>query len=68
MNYPENYDFTRSVEYKYYLDEKSAKTVVSFEYPEAFERAEMSAIIRSGKENQFLYDRYLQEAAKLKNI
>lgn len=69
MNYPENYDFTRSVEYKYYLDEKSAKTVVSFEYPEAFERGRNERYYPiPDKENQVLYDRYLQEAAKLKNI
>lgn len=69
MNYPENFDFTRSVEYKYYLDEKSAKTVVSFEYPEAFERGRNERYYPiPDKENQALYDRYLQEAAKLKNV
>lgn len=33
ITFPENHNFTRSCEYKYFLDEKSDKTVVSFEYP-----------------------------------
>ena len=37
INHPENYDYTRSVEYKYYLDDISTNTIVSFEYPQAFE-------------------------------
>ena len=37
LNFSENYDYTRSCEYKYYLDQKSNHTIVSFEYPCAFE-------------------------------
>ncbi len=36
INYPNNYTFTRIAEYKYFLDIKSDKTVVSYEYPEPF--------------------------------
>ncbi len=32
-NFPENYDFTRIVEYKHFLNVKSANTIISFEYP-----------------------------------
>jgi UDP-galactopyranose mutase len=32
VNYPENYDFTRIGEYKYFLDDRSPNTVVSYEY------------------------------------
>lgn len=46
INYPENHDFTRIGEYKYFLNDKSENTVVSFEYPEAFERGETTVIIR----------------------
>ncbi|WP_206598524.1 UDP-galactopyranose mutase [Fervidobacterium thailandense] len=32
VNYPNDYDWTRITEYKYFLGEKSPKTVVHFEY------------------------------------
>ena len=37
VNYPNNYDFTRIHEYKYYLNEMSDVTVIAKEYPEQFE-------------------------------
>ena len=37
VNYPCNYDFTRVHEYKYYLNDKSDKTVIAKEYSEFFE-------------------------------
>ena len=37
VNYPCNYDFTRIHEYKYYLNDKSQKTVIAKEYSEFFE-------------------------------
>lgn len=36
INYPNNYDFTRIHEYKYYLNEKSKYTVVAKEFSEKF--------------------------------
>lgn len=36
VNYPNNYDFTRIHEYKYYLNEKSEKTVIVKEYSTDF--------------------------------
>lgn len=69
INFPENYDFTRSVEYKYYLDEKSNKSILSYEYPCAFEKGvnERYYPILNEK-NQKLYEKYLTKAKKLKNI
>lgn len=37
VNYPENYDFTRIGEYKYFLDDRSPNTVVSYEYSSSYE-------------------------------
>lgn len=69
INYPENYDFTRSVEYKYYLDEDSEKTVVSFEYPEAFVQGKNERYYPiPDSANQELYNKYLNEAEKNPNI
>lgn len=36
VNYPDNYDFTRIHEYKYYLNENSGKTVIAKEYSSDF--------------------------------
>ena len=69
INYPNNYDFTRIGEYKYFLDNKSNKTVVSFEYPENFEQGKNERfypIIKN--ENQALYKHYLEKANSLKNV
>ncbi|HFU2586965.1 TPA: UDP-galactopyranose mutase, partial [Campylobacter jejuni] len=69
INYPENYDFTRSVEYKYYLDEKSNKTILSYEFPCEYEEGKNERYYPiPNDENQKLYERYLNEAAKLNNV
>lgn len=69
MNYPENYDFTRSVEYKYFLDEKSSKSILSYEFPCDFEEGKNERYYPVPKEeNEILYKKYLGEAAKFKNV
>lgn len=65
VNYPNNYDWTRIGEYKYFLDTKSDKTVVSYEYPEAFVRGQNERYYPIPNEvNDKLYKRYLELAAK----
>lgn len=65
INYPENYTFTRIGEYKYFLDDKSDKTIVSFEYPEAFARGKNERYYPIiNEENLALYQKYLEEAKK----
>jgi UDP-galactopyranose mutase len=69
INYPNNYDFTRIGEYKYFLDDKSDKTVVSFEYPQPFENGKNERYYPIVKdENQALYDQYLEKAKALPNV
>lgn len=69
MNYPENYDYTRSVEYKYYLDEKSDKTIVSYEYPCSYEEGKNERYYPIVNEETYnLYEKYLNRAKKIKNI
>ena len=65
INYPCNYDFTRIHEYKYFLDDKSEKTVIAKEHSEFFEngRNERCYPIPNDK-NTELYNKYL---AKNKN-
>ncbi|WP_297295256.1 UDP-galactopyranose mutase [uncultured Brachyspira sp.] len=68
-NYPNDYDFTRIIEHKYFLDEKSDKTTISIEYPEAFEvgKNERYYPISNDKNNK-LYNMYLEEAKKINNL
>lgn len=69
VNYPNNYDFTRIGEYKYFLDTQSKNTVVSYEYPEAFvlgKNERYYPIIN--EENKRLYEKYLEEAKKNEKV
>lgn len=69
VNYPNNYDFTRIAEYKYFLKEQSNKTVLSFEYPKEFEIGKNERIYPIlNNSNTALHNKYLQEAILLENI
>lgn len=69
VNYPCNYDFTRIHEYKYYLNDKSDKTVIAKEYSEAFELGKNERYYPIPNEaNAQLYEKYQTEAKKLKNV
>lgn len=69
VNYPCNYDFTRIHEYKYYLNDKSDKTVIAKEYSEFFERGKNERYYPiPNPENSKLYNKYAEEAKKLDNI
>ena len=69
INYPNNYDFTRIGEYKYFLNNQSDRTVISFEYPQSFKREENERYYPIVKdENLALYNKYLEKAKELKNV
>ncbi len=69
VNYPCNYDFTRIHEYKYYLDNKSPKTVIAKEYSEFFERGKNERYYPIPNEKSAeLYTQYLNKAKELKNV
>ena len=64
VNYPENYDFTRIIEHKHFLDEKSPQTIITREYPEAFVRGNNERYYPINQEkNHILYKKYTQKAA-----
>lgn len=69
INYPNNYDFTRISEYKYFLGQVCDKTTVSYEYPEPFEpgKNERGYPVLNSM-NASLYAKYASEAKKLKNV
>lgn len=70
-NYPNDYDFTRITEHKYFLDEKSSKTIISIEYPQAFSTEDNKCeryYPINNQNNDRLYNKYLKEAKRMKNI
>ena len=65
VNYPNNYDFTRIHEYKYYLDDKSPRTVIAKEYSEEFIPGKNDRFYPiPTDDNIALYQRYLEAAKK----
>ena len=68
-NYPNDYDFTRITEHKYFLDEKSNKTIISVEYPKVFSLGKNERYYPINNEkNDKLYNKYLRESKKLNNV
>ncbi|KLI30814.1 UDP-galactopyranose mutase [Brachyspira hyodysenteriae] len=69
INYPNNYDFTRIIEHKHFLDEYSNKTIISIEYSEMFDinRNDRYYPIENDI-NRNLYNKYLTEINKLNNV
>ena len=69
VNYPCNYDFTRIHEYKYYLDDRTDKTVIAKEYSEDFIPGfNVPSYPVPKDENSALYGKYLDEAKNLENV
>ena len=69
VNYPCNYDWTRIGEYKHFLNDKSDKTIVSYEYPEAFEDGKNDRYYPIANDtNADLYSKYLEEAKNCNNV
>lgn len=69
MNYPNTEDFTRITEYKYFLDETSPKTTVSFEYPTPFVKGENEMFYPvPTKHSAQIYRKYLTCEKNLKNV
>ena len=69
VNYPCNYNFTRIGEYKYFLNDQSSKTIVSYEYPEAFEPGKNDRYYPiSNTKTADLYTQYLELAQKNPNV
>ncbi len=62
VNYPNDYDWTRITEYKYFLNEKSEMTTVCFEYPR--DEGDPYYILLT-KENTEKRNKYLQKVKVL---
>jgi len=68
VNYPNNYDFTRTTEFKHFLPSKSESTTVAFEFPQQFVRGlnEPYYPIPS-PENELIVRQYQAQAEKIAN-
>nr|QGT49627.1 UDP-galactopyranose mutase [uncultured Candidatus Melainabacteria bacterium] len=69
INYPNNYDFTRIHEYKYFLNEKSNKTIIAKEFSTDFQigvNERYYPILRS--ENIEIYNEYKKIAKTYPNL
>lgn len=64
VNYPNDYDWTRITEFKHFLNEKSNKTTVCFEYPKA--EGEPYYIVMTN-ENIKKREQYIEEVKKLED-
>lgn len=69
INYPNTQNWTRIHEYKYYLKDKSPKTVIAKEFSEFFELGRNERYYPIVNEaNLTLYNKYLCKAKSLKNV
>lgn len=65
VNYPNDYDYTRITEFKYFYLQRHHKTTICYEYPKA-EGDPYYPIPK--QENNEIYQKYKGEADKLKNV
>lgn len=69
VNYTTSEEYTRIHEYKYYLNDKSNKTVIVKEYSEAFEEGKNERYYPIVNEkNILLYNKYLEDAQNIRNL
>ena len=69
VNYPDNYDFTRIHEYKYYLNENSKKTVIAKEFSSEYVLGKNDGYYPvCNNTNIELYNKYKYMAKDLKNV
>ena len=69
VNYTGKEPFTRITEFKHFLDKKTQKTTIAYEYPAVFELGKNERYYPIPKsENESLYNKYSALAAKEKNV
>ncbi len=69
VNYPNEYDFTRTTEFKHLSGQKHPRTTVAYEYPRSYEAGKNEPYYPvPGEESQRSYGRYLEEARKIRGL
>lgn len=69
INYPNEYDFTRITEYKYFTNEKRNNTVISKEYPDQYKKNKNIPYYPILTEDNIrIYNKYKLLADKIPNL
>ncbi len=68
INYPNNYDFTRIIEHKYFLDSKSKHSVVTYEFPKTWKLGDERFYPIPNASSQKAYQAYAKKAKELQNV
>ena len=72
INYPNDFDYTRITEYKYFTRQKSTFTTFSKEYPQNYDKTipgkDVPFYPIPNKSNHELYEKYRKLTLKFKNI
>lgn len=68
VNYTGKTAYTRSIEHKFFLHEKSDKTIVTVEYPKMYEEGDERYYPINDKTNNDLYCQYLELAKNHPNV
>jgi len=68
VNYPNEYDFTRIVEWKHATGQTHNKTTITREYPKEAEKDDEKFYPIPTEETSVLYEKYKTEASKLKSV
>ena len=69
VNYPNNFDFTRIIEHKYFSDTPSSYTDITFEYPCNYCRGKNLPFYPINNQDAFrMYNMYKNESEKFRNL
>jgi UDP-galactopyranose mutase len=68
VNYPNDYDFTRIVEWKHATKQKSHVTTITREYPIQADDSNEKYYPIPREENQLLFEKYQKEAQRLESV
>lgn len=60
--------YTRIIEHKYFLDEKSNNTIITYEYPIEYSDDKIPFYSINNKKNNELYEKYKNKASNIKNL
>lgn len=69
VNYTDkNVPYTRIIEHKYFLDEKTNSTIITYEYPIKYNKNQIPFYSINNDKNNKLYEKYKEKASQIKNL
>jgi UDP-galactopyranose mutase len=61
-------EYTRIIEHKHFKKTQSTKTVITYEYPESYQKGMTPYYPINNKENQIIYEKYKNKSSSLTNF